>query len=90
MPKPGQCTGREMITASAGYQRPRPRRGVEIISRDRGCPYAEGAKLGSPNAQQVADRWHLLRRSPPYHQFFVLTAQAGECNNEPGGTDGIN
>jgi transposase InsO family protein len=26
----------------------------------------------------------------PYHQFFVLTTQAGECNNEQGGTDGIN
>jgi hypothetical protein len=26
----------------------------------------------------------------PYHQFFVLTTQAGECNNERGGTDGIN
>ena len=26
----------------------------------------------------------------PYHQFFVLTAQEAECNDEQGGTDAIN
>jgi transposase len=34
---------------------------VELISRDRGASFAEGASRGAPQARQVADRFHVLK-----------------------------
>jgi transposase len=50
--------------------------GVEIISRDRGGPYAEGARLGAPDAQQVADRWHRLSNLSETLKTFFARKQA--------------
>jgi transposase len=40
--------------------------GIEIVSRDRCGLYANGACQGAPQAQQVADRFHLLQNPCPY------------------------
>ncbi|WP_408858643.1 ISL3 family transposase [Acidiphilium sp. PA] len=34
---------------------------IEIVSRDRQGLYAEGARIGAPQARQIADRFHLIQ-----------------------------
>jgi transposase len=35
--------------------------GVELVSRDRSAAFAQASTEAAPQAQQVADRWHLLK-----------------------------
>src|SRR5437764_3565418 len=47
---------------------------VEIVSRDRGGVYIDGATWGAPQATQVADRWHILSNLGDAVEEFLIRA----------------
>jgi len=49
--------------------------GVEIISRDRSKDYQRGATDGAPAAQQVMDRWHVLKNLREAVERFLNRTQ---------------
>jgi len=61
---------------------------VDVVSRDRGGCYIDGATWGAPQATQVADRWHILSNLGDAVEDFLIRAQirlpdkaaeSGEC-----------
>jgi len=64
--------------------------GVEVISRDRGAGYLKGATKGAPQAQQVLDRWHVLKNLGEVLQKLLAqqvdVLQQAACEAAPAGT----
>lgn len=56
-------------TTLATWLRAHP--GITIVARDRSTEYARGITEGAPEAQQVADRWHLLLNLRQMLERFV-------------------
>jgi transposase len=56
--QPVDVLDRRTVEAVAAWFKEHP--GGDIVSRDRGSEYIKGVSEGAPEADQVADRWHLL------------------------------
>ena len=48
---------------------------IEVISRDRGGTYVDGATQGAPLATQVADRWHVMKNLGDAVEAYLIRAR---------------
>ena len=68
-----EVLGDRSAESTAQWLRKHPE--VEIVSRDRCGLYAQGARQGAPQAEQIADRFHLLQNLRE-----TLERQLGRCH----------
>jgi transposase len=62
---------------------------VEIVSRDRGGNYAAAARKGAPQAQQVADKFHLLKNLRDELKDFLARKQKWLPEAKEASSDGV-
>lgn len=49
---------------------------IETVSRDRSTAYVEAVRCGAPQAEQIADRWHLLKNLSELLERILLNETA--------------
>ena len=62
---------------------------IDVISRDRGGEYAAAAKKGAPQAQPIADKFHLLKNLRDDIRELMARKQKVLPEVEEGSSDGI-